>query len=177
MSWNKIIYQFLFLLSLLLFFSSLLLYYPLGYDTNILIYSAFVLYSIFSMPEDYRQRLSRAKSRMKDTGLACGSLFLVAFILTGGFIFIPFEKLFDFDDETEFVNKNYRVVTTSQVVRSGGQSYIAVLKRSWLSEHCVFKAPDPRVWGDPKVANTPQGAALIVRKNNGFCCDTIFLAK
>lgn len=54
--------------------------------------------------------------------------------------FIPFEHTFDFDDETVFFSTKYRIVVTSQVIRSGGQSYIAVLNEM-CSRNLAFSNP------------------------------------
>ena len=174
MTHKKIIYWFLFALSLFVFLSSLTLYYPLGYYSNSLVYSGFLLVNFFGLPDDYHQFLINLRDKVKNTSLTCGILFLLVFVFTGGGIFLQFENTFDFDDETVFLNEKYRIVVTSQVITSGGQSYIAVLERNVLSESCVFKPHYCRRWYGPEVIKTDKGPALKVKSKNGVRFDTLY---
>ena len=174
MTRKKIIFWLLFALCLFLLFSSLILYYPLGYYTNSLVYSGFLLFNFFGLPEDYRQYLINLRHNAKNTCLGCGSLFVIVFVLTGGAVFIPFEHTFDFDDETIFFSTKYRIVVTSQVIRSGGQSYIAVLERNILSESCVFKPQYCRRWDRSEIIKTDKGPALKVNSENTGRFDTLY---
>ena len=134
---QKPFYLLLLALSVFLLLSSLCLYYPLGYHTNRLVFAAFLLCNLFWLPDDYWQYVTERWQKAKNTCLVLGSIFLLAFAFTGGIILMPLEESFDFDDDTVFLDKNYRIVVTSKVITSGG----AVVYSSFAAERLIGIMP------------------------------------
>lgn len=151
-----------------LFWNSLSLYYPIGYSTNTLIYVVFIGIATF-----YLHSLGVFKKTLR-TGLGCSFIFYVAFMFTGGLLLVAIFDSTDFDDETIFLNDQYRIVKTSDVIRSGGQSYIAVLKRDGITERCIYKS-GMRRWDTPRIITGNDRAGLVARREDGSGQDTIWI--
>ncbi len=155
-------------LSAYLFWNSLSLYYPFGYKTNTFVYIAFITTTIIYLKsEGVFEKAFR-------TGLSCSFIFYLVFMLTGGAILSAVFDGFDFDDETVFLNDQYRIVTTSEVIHSGGQSYIALLLREGITEHCIYRS-GMRRWENPRIIIEGSQVGLVARSEDGSRMDTIWI--
>lgn len=160
-----------FSVSAYLFCNSLGLYYPLGYKTNSYVYIVFIVISIV-----YLDSLGVLKKAVR-TCLGCSFIFYVAFMLTAGLVLVAVFDLTDFDDETVFLNDRYRIVIISDVIRSGGQSYIAVLKREGKAERLLYKPGYSRRWENLRIITENGRVGLVARSEDGSRLDTIWIDK
>ncbi|MEO6038043.1 MAG: hypothetical protein ABIQ93_06485 [Saprospiraceae bacterium] len=151
-----------------LLWNTLSLNYPIGYKTNTFVYLGFITLSII-----YLNDLGYLKKSL-GAALSCSFVFYLVFMITGGFILITVFDAFDFDDKTIFLNDQFRIVETSDVIRSGGQSYIAVLERDGRSEHGIYWS-GMNHWEKSRIITENGRVGLLHRNETDNGWDTIWI--
>ena len=155
--------------SVYLFWNSLNLYYSIGYKTKFFIYLIFIGISIVYLS------YSGVFKKISQRKWGCSSVLYLTFFTLPIMILLPsIFEVTDFDDETLFLNEKYRIVSTSDVIMSGGQSYIAVLKREGKAEHCIYKS-EMRHWDKSRIITVDEKVGLVANNEEGSRLDTIWI--
>lgn len=149
--------------------------YPFGYSESTIVLVATLLFTILILPIIYKKEVDAFfDGRFSRYCLGTILIFFVGLPVFGVLLHMIVFKTFDFEDETLYLNDNYRVVKTWDVISSGGQCYFAVLKREGIREFCVFRSEHCRRIDDPKVIERNGSQALVLKSDSGHGKDTLW---
>lgn len=157
---NKIILLVLIFVSTYLLAASTYLNYPIGYHSNSFIYGMTLFYCIFYFWNNCPVIIKNNRELIKNGCLLAGSFGGIMFFVSAGLIIVPILETFDFDDRIVFYDGKYRIVVTADIIRSGGQSYFAVLKRQGWAEHCILRTQGCPLYSNPKIIE--KGGQIIL---------------